>query len=178
MSNRKIYILLSQYERIDAKFLSWSTRFPYSHASLGFEEDMNTFYTFVTKGFLVEKITMYNKPGRESFQCALYELEVTEEVYNKVKEKIFDFKENKENYKYSTLGLIMCYLKIPYYRKDRYFCSHFVADVLQSTGAVKLKKKSTLYFARDISRIEGVKQVYKGTHADFVEKYVNKSENE
>lgn len=177
MNNKKLYILLSQYARIDAKFLSWSTRFPYSHASLGLEEDMDTFYTFVTKGFLVESITKYEKPGRDSFRCALYELEVSEEVYNRVKEKILDFKDNKENFKYSTLGLILCYLKIPLYRKDRYFCSHFVAEVLQDCGAVQLKKKSTLYFARDISKIDGVKLVYQGTHADFVEKYVKNSKS-
>ena len=74
MKYRKIYILMTQYPGFDAKILRLRTRFPYTHASVGLEEDMDTFYTFVSKGYLVESITRYEKPGRPSFPCALYEI--------------------------------------------------------------------------------------------------------
>ncbi len=174
MDCKKIYVLLTRYPGNDAKFLSWYTRFPYTHASVGLEEDMDTFYTFVSKGFLVESITRYEKPGRPSFPCALYEIKVSEKTYNRVKETVLSYKENKANLKYSTLGLVMCFLGIPFKRKNHYFCTQFVAEVLHKCEAVKLKKKSTLYFANDISKLKELKLVFQGTHLSFVEKFVKK----
>ena len=57
---RKITILLTQYPTAMASVLQWLTDFPYTHTSIGLEEDRNTFYSFVKKGFIVEKITRYN----------------------------------------------------------------------------------------------------------------------
>ena len=174
MIYKNIYILMTQYPGFDAKILRWYSRFPYTHTSIGFEEDMDTFYTFVSKGFLVESITRYEKPGRPSFPCALYEVKVSEKVYNKLKEEVLTYKENKSDFKYSTLGLILCFFKIPYKRKNRYFCSQFVAEVLHRSEALKLKKKSTLYFPKDFLKHKELKLIFQGTHVKFVEKFVRK----
>ena len=75
MTSKKIYVLFTRYPGRDAKLLMWRTKFPYTHTSVGLEEDMDTFYTFISKGFLVEKVTKYEKPDRPSFPCALYDSE-------------------------------------------------------------------------------------------------------
>ena len=174
MTYKNVYILMTQYPGFDAKILRWYSRFPYTHTSIGFEEDMDTFYTFVSKGFFVESITRYEKPDRPSFPCALFEVKVSENVYNKIKEEVLHYKENKSDFKYSTLGLILCFLKIPYKRKNRYFCSQFVAEVLHRCEVVKLKKKSSLYFQKDFLKHKELKLVFQGNHLSFVEKYVRK----
>jgi len=172
MKYRKIYVLMTQYPGRDAKFLRWYTGFPYTHTSVGLEEDMDTFYTFISKGYLVERITRYEKPGRPSFPCALYEIAVTEEVYERVKIMVHDYKARKKMLKYSTLGLVMCFLRIPFERKNHYFCSQFVAEVLHKCKVLKLKKRSTLYLPRDISKHKELKLIFTGTHLGFVEKFV------
>ncbi len=174
MKYKRIYILMTQYPGFDAKILRLRTRFPYTHTSVGLEEDMDTFYTFVSKGYLVESITRYEKPGRPSFPCALYEVVVTDEVYEKVKKMVHDYKARKTMLKYSTLGLIMCFFKIPLKRQNRYFCSQFVAEVLNKCNVLKLKKQSTLYFPKDISKHKELKLIFTGTHLGFVEKFVKK----
>lgn len=176
MTSKKIYVLFTQYPGRDAKLLMWRTKFPYTHTSVGLEEDMDTFYTFISKGFLVEKVTRYEKPKRPSFPCALYEIDVSEETYNRVKEKVLSFKENKANLKYSTLGLVGSFIGIPFKRENHYFCSQFVAEVLQECGIVKLKKRSSLYLAKDISKLEELKLVFEGTHLSYVDKFVKKSD--
>ena len=60
---RKISILLTRFPDNGSRAVSMLTRFYYTHASIGLDEDMNTFYSFVTKGFLVEKVTRYIRPG-------------------------------------------------------------------------------------------------------------------
>ena len=174
MKNKKIYILMTRYPGRDARFLSWYYKFPYTHTSIGFEEDMDTFYTFISKGFLVESITRYEKPDRPSFPCALYEVKVSENTYNKLKEEVLCYKENKGDFKYSTLGLVLCFLKIPHKRKNKYFCSQFVAEVLHRCEVLKLKKNSSLYFPKDFLKHKELKLVFQGNHLGFVEKYVDK----
>lgn len=163
---------MTQYPGFDAKILRWYTGFPYTHTSVGLEEDMDTFYTFVSKGYFVESITRYEKSNRPSFPCALYEIVVTEEIYEQVKKMVYEYKVRKSILKYSTLGLIMCFLRIPIKRKNRYFCSQFVAEVLQKCEVLKLKKKSSLYFPKDISKHKELKLIFQGTHLGFVEKFV------
>lgn len=172
MKYKKIYILMTQYPGFDAKILRWYMRFPYTHTSVGLEEDMDTFYTFISKGYLVESITRYEKPDRPSFPCALYEIVVTEEVYEKVKKTVHDYKARKYMLKYSTLGLVMCFLRIPLKRKNHYFCSQFVAEVLQKCEVLKLEKNSSLYFPKDISKHKELKLIFQGTHLGFVEQFV------
>jgi inositol transport system substrate-binding protein len=43
------------------------------------------------------------------------------------------------------LYLVLCLLHIPFKFQDKYFCSQFVAEILEQSGAVRLKKKNTLY---------------------------------
>lgn len=49
--SRKIYILLTRFHGFASKAIRCFTGYRYSHTSIGLDEDMNTFYSFVNKGF-------------------------------------------------------------------------------------------------------------------------------
>ena len=91
MPQRKLFVLLTQFPGFDSKALRWWTQCPYSHVSLGLDEDMNTFYSFVVKGFIVEDISRYNRPDRRPFPCALYAFDVSEETYQAVRKTVMTF---------------------------------------------------------------------------------------
>lgn len=160
--NRKIYILLTRFPGAGSRLIEFITRFHYTHASLGLEEDLNTFYSFVCKGFIVEKLTRYVKSDREPFPCQLYELEVSEKVYEKVRNLLFRYTEHQRDYRYSRRGIALSLLHIPYKRKNAYFCSHFVADVLEQGHAVDLKKDSAGYLPGDLRKLPGLKLHFQG----------------
>ena len=162
MAQRKIFVLLTQFPGFDSRALRWWTRFPYSHVSLGLDEDMNTFYSFVVKGFIVEDISRYNKPGRSPFPCELYGLEVSELTYQAVKKNILSFIQKRSSLSYSRLGLILTLINIPWRLKNRYICSHFVAQTLQRCTAIRLKKDSTLYLPGDFPSLKGLHMIFKG----------------
>lgn len=162
MGKRKIFVLLTQFPGFDSQALRWYTRCNYSHASIGLDEDMNTFYSFVMKGFIVEDIARYNKPGRKPFPCELYEMEVSEETYLAVKEKINGFVSNRSRLYYTRIGLILSLAHIPWKIKNGYICSYFVAEVLQRCTKTRLKKHSTLCLPKDFSRSRDLKMVFKG----------------
>lgn len=169
--NRKIYILLTRFHGFASKAIRCFTGYRYSHTSIGLEEDMNTFYSFVYKGFIVEKITRYVKPDRKPFDCQIYEVSVTEKVYRKIKELIQSFIENKSNFKYTTFGTILCMLRVPYKRKQHYFCSYFVASILEKSEAIKLRKKSCLHLPSDFKKYENVKFCYAGNLRTMIDDF-------
>ena len=90
---RKIYLLFTQFPTIRAKLMGKLTGYPYIHASLGLDEDMNIFYSFRYKGYFVEQATRYVAPDREPFPCQLYEYEVEDKVYEEIKTILRYFEE-------------------------------------------------------------------------------------
>ena len=89
-SPHKINILLTRFPDNGSRAISFFKRSYYTNASIGSNEDMNTFYSFVWKGFLVEKVTKYVKPNVDPYPCSLYELEklylpVCNDTWNGVK---------------------------------------------------------------------------------------------
>jgi hypothetical protein len=154
-----------------SKMVQFFTRCYYTHASIGLEEDMNTFCSFVIKGFRVEKITRYEKPDRESFPCMLYEMEVSDEVYDNIKNIVNSFVERKEELHYSKFGVVASIFQIPIRFKNSYFCSQFVAEVLNESHATYLKKECELYHPKDFEFLQGVKKVFQGNITGFMKKY-------
>lgn len=158
-----ITILLTQYPTKMASVLRLLTAFPYTHASIGLSEDRNTFYSFVKKGFIVEKVTRFHKPDRAPFPCALYELPVPAAVYQRIKEELKTFEARRAELRYTHRSMLLSLLLyIPYVRQDRYFCSHFVAEILQRGRWLHRGKDSVLYLPRDFTLLPGIRPVFRG----------------
>lgn len=162
MEKRKIFVLLTQFPGFHSKALRVWTQCPYTHVSIGLDEDMNTFYSFVMKGFIVEDINRYNRPGRKPFPCALYSMEVSEETYQEVREYIEVFVRNRSRLRYSRLGLALSLARIPWKIENGYICSYFVAEILQRCTEARLHKHSTLCMPKDFSRSHHLKMVFQG----------------
>ena len=162
MAKRKIFVLLTQFPGRSAKALRLWTRCPYTHVSIGLDEDMNTFYSFLMKGFIVEDIKRYNKPGRKPFRCELYAIDVSEEVYQDVKRQLHTYVQNRESLRYSKVGLALSLAGIPWRIKNGYICSYFVAEVLHRCTEIRLKRFSTLCMPKDFSRSRDMKMVFRG----------------
>lgn len=168
---KKLYILLTRFPDRGSKWIETFTGCRYAHAAIGLDEDLNKFYSFKAKGFMTEEITRYLRPDREPFACQLYELPVTERKYSRVKKLISLFKARKSELHYTRLGVVLSLLRIPYKRRSHYFCSYFVADVLQQCEAVKLKKSSSLYLPGDLRKLSGARLVYQGNMSDMAVRF-------
>ena len=162
MNKRHIYVLLTRFPDRNAKLIGFLTNSYYTHASLGLEEDMNTFYSFIHKGFIVENLSRYLRPEWEPLPCQLYQLEVSETVYETVKRMVQIRAQQKKYLRYSRIGVVMCLMGIPFKRKNHYFCSQFVAETLHRSEALKLKKCCSLYFPGDFHKLPEVKLHYQG----------------
>ena len=129
----------------------------YTHASIGLE-DNDIFYSFNFRGFCIETSEKHRRRGVKESLC--FQLTVTNETYDFLQKQIQHFENNKEQYKYSKFGVFCCALRLPITRENRYFCSHFVAELLSISGAVQLRKSASLYFPnqfrRELERFSGL----------------------
>lgn len=105
-------------------------------------------YSFNYRGFCIETAKKHRSRGVE--RSASFTLRISYESYERLKDEIGRFIENSPDYKYTRFGVLMCLLKIPFKRKNHYFCSQFVAEMLSNSGAVKLKKSPSLYLPNNI----------------------------
>lgn len=168
---RKVYLLLTEFSDTGTQVIKTLTGLKYPHTSIGLEEDMNTFYSFVTKGFIVEKINRYAKPGRKNIPCRLYELNVSEKTYFKIKEELEYFVKYGELFHYSKTNLALSILNLPYKRKQfGFFCSQFVAFILQKSKAIELNKSINKYFSTDLSKLSGMRLKYQGTLKNMMDR--------
>ena len=62
-------------------------------------------------------------------------------------------------YQFNVIGLALCGMHIRWKRRRHYFCSQFVSEVLEKSGAMELPKHSTLMHPNDYTRLEELRCV-------------------
>lgn len=171
--NKKVFLLMTSLPDVLSKAAQKVMHYRYNHVSLGFEEDMNTYYTFTYKGFTVEDITRRaTKPNREPFPCELYEIEVPYRVYNDMKRRVKAFVEHPDHYRYTKFGAALrVFLNIPTFRERAYYCSQFVAEILKSSGAAKLEKWAPYYLPHHLRALSETKFRFQGNLMEYLYAY-------
>ena len=99
---------------------------------------------------------------RPDVPCALYALEVSEEAYTRARRRADHMMAHGNLYRFNVLGLILCGLHIRWRRRRHYFCSQFVGEVLEKSGALELPKHSTLMHPNDYTQLGQLRCVYEG----------------
>ena len=142
--NRTIKVLLTVYNDIGSKLIYYLCNKGYTHASISFDNE-ETFYSFNYKGYSHENLEKYRRHGVT--KSISYQLSVSDKDYNLMKEAIKSFEADKHNLAYTRLGIVLCCLGISFKVKGYYFCSQFVAEIMQY--AIDLQKPPELYLPND-----------------------------
>ena len=170
---KTIYILLTRSGTLLSKLVYAVTGASYTHASMAFDEELDCLYSSTRKNgytmFPAGPSKEYLNKGvfrlRGDAPCALYALEVTDEAYVRARRRAEHMMARGELYRFNTLGLILCALHIRWQRRRHYFCSQFVSEVLQKSGALDLPKPSTLMHPSDYAELPELRCLYRGTLA-------------
>ena len=165
---RYINILLTRYPDTFSKLLRFFSRGQYNHASIGISDSDGVFYSYVTTGFRKELPKEHPTFKKQEVPCRLYRLPVSDEVYQVARATLEDHAKLAHQYKYNTIGLLLCLLRIVCKINDRYFCSQFVSEVLGDLRAVPLEKHSALYLPDDFIKIQGLDLQFTGHLSELV----------
>ena len=169
---RNIYIILMHTNTIPSKFVKFFTRYNFSHVGLALEKDCKEIYSFGRKnvnsilngGFTREKqdgefFTKFNNT-----ECKIYEIEINEEQYKRVKDIINYMSINNDKYKYDFIGIVPRFFGIPVTLKDRYVCSYFVAYILEQADVYKFDKNTCFIKPKDFEKINKCNEIYRGPY--------------
>lgn len=155
--------------------IKFVTRAPYNHASIALDPDLNEVYSFGRKslrcfwraGFVREHPDSGIYAVQKRTTCVVYELKVDEERYTRIVEEIGRFERHADRYKYNLLGFVNFALRRPIPRRSAYFCSEFVAHVLERAGLNLSGKPPGLTAPHDFMKSPELKAVYEGPLAAF-----------
>lgn len=170
-SNKKtIYILLSRSGTWFSRLIHFATADQYTHASIGLDGPLGAFYSFARKqpqfalpaGLVEEQIRWGQIPSQRPSPCCLYGLTVDEEVYDRLREQLDEMYLRRNEYYYSILGTLACWFNLPLQRQHHYFCSQFVAALLQDSGAITLPKSAALVRPADFCQIKNLLPLHTG----------------
>jgi hypothetical protein len=168
--NKTVYIVLSQTQTFPSKLIRLYTRKPYAHASLAFDERLEEMYSFARRGiwnpFNAGFIREYIYEGIfgkfTDTKCCVYRVNVNEEQYNKIRGTVKEFIENSGSYSYNYIGVIGVAINYPITRSKRYFCSQFVAYVMEMAGINTTGKIPALVTPDDIAKCKELEPIYVG----------------
>ena len=167
---KTIYILLTKSTTICSKVVYLATKSEYTHSAISLDKNFDKLYTFSRKykrlllpaGYVVESAYEGLLGDSDDMRCAVYELEITDEAYEKLCSLFRHMDKNKDKYKYSILGLPMCYFNREFERKGYYFCSQFVYHALTHSGAIKKTSSPSLVRPMDLKELPEVTEIFKG----------------
>ena len=161
MKNRQIYIILTRTNTVLSNLISLIKNDEYTHASISFDKDLNTMYSFGRKhtynpfvGCFVKE-NLYNGVFRfhNKLKGQVLKLKVTGEQYDEVTKLLYDFVSNSNYFKYNYLGLINSLLNRESFCDERFLCSEFVYYVLNKAGIAELNKPRNLVRPQDLLNI-------------------------
>lgn len=163
-----IYIILTYTGTIPSKVIRSFTKDEFSHVSIALDIDLTEMYSFARlrkynffiAGFLHEKINEGTFKRFRKTTAKIYYLEVTNEQYEKIKNKIEEIKENKEQYKFNILGLCAVSIHMRIKRERYFYCAEFVKYLLEEAG-IKTNLPEIVK-PEDFKEIKGLEEIYSG----------------
>ena len=173
MGKKTIYIVLTDTGTLLSKAIGMYTRKDLNHASIAFDEQLTEMYSFGRKqrhnpfvgGFVKENVA---EGIFEHADCAIFSCEVTTEEYMKMRNKIRQIELTKELYRYNFIGLFAVAVNKDLQRKHAFFCSQFVATIVNESGMKMFTIKPNLVQPHHFAQLKCLKPVYEGDLQSYI----------
>ncbi|MBS4190618.1 hypothetical protein KHA94_10530 [Bacillus sp. FJAT-49705] len=166
MGDKKIYLIFTDTGTLFTKLIKLYTKKAMNHVSISFDDQLNEIFSFGRKkrynpfigGFVREKIAagLFKKA-----KCEIYSIAISESEYEQMQVKVRQIEAKKDFYKYNLLGIFAIILNYNLKRENAYFCSQFVATILNEKKEL-LCKSPSLCTPQDLMGIYGLQFIYKG----------------
>lgn len=172
---KTIYIVLTDTGTLLSKAIGMYTRKDLNHASIAFDEQLTETYSFGRKqqynpfigGFVRENVA---EGIFQEADCAVYRCKVSTEAYIRIRQKIVQFELNQNDYKYNFIGLFGVALNREIRRERAFFCSQFVATVMQESETHRLLTRPCLTMPHHLAYLPHMEMVYEGNLKSYLNK--------
>lgn len=180
MTEKQVYIIVTNTGTVLTKLIKLYTRKPYNHASIAFDNKLSEVYSFGRKtaknpfigGFVKEDVTagLFKQAD-----CAIYSFTATEHQIQRMNDYLQEFEVQKNFYRYNFLGLFGVMFNKPITRTKAFFCSQFVASVLKEGNTIHFDKPLSLITPYDLQEVPTFQLIYEGKLKDYHNQHKAKS---
>ena len=164
---KTIYIVLTDTGTVLSKMIGMYTRKDFNHASISFDEQLTEVYSFGRKyqsnpfiaGFVKENFA--EGIFREA-KCSIFSWKVTDGEFERIRSKIRQIEYNKKQYRFNFIGLFGVAVNKGIDRERAFFCSQFVATVLNEGDLPIFTVSPSLVQPHHFSKVACFQDVYEG----------------
>jgi inositol transport system substrate-binding protein len=150
MNNKyTVSVLFVNYEDFWSKVVYYVLGRGYSHAAISVDDEGETYYSFNFKGFRRERPRKHEDIVSKS---VCYKLSVSKKEYDSIAQMIEEFQSQRFEWRYNLMGLLLSRVHISRRRHKHYYCSEFVAEMLQKAQVYDFKKNLAHYLPNRLER--------------------------
>ena len=181
-----IYIAMVDTPGLFAALIRRVLKQKYIHVVIGMDPGLEEAYSFGRRNPRIPFFAGFEREDKEkilaAFPTADYrvcELPCSEEQKQKIWEQLHrDYKRRWITH-YAVLGLPFILWDIPFYQKNHYTCSSYIARLLAENGISVCEKHFSMVTPKDFCKYQELRTVYEGSLAEFVEmgRYAKRSES-
>lgn len=171
-----VYVILMHTGSGFSNIIQAATKDKYTHSSISLDTSLEQMYTFNMSGFYIENyLDKFFQSHPIPF--SMYMVPLTEKEFTKLKNRLDYFIQNKKKFTYDAVGCVRAYFGFPDNPQDRYFCSRFVADILNSgkDDSNRLIKEPSLVYPSDFIDFSFTRLVYQGYFNKYNRKDADKN---
>ena len=171
---KQVYVLLAKTATVTSRLVHIFTHGTYTHASLALTPETDMFYSYARRrlynfligGIIVEDVNSFVFARFPECNCALFEIDVSDEDYERIKAQVDLCMDNYKKATYRFIGAFLMRLGIVWRRRLKFTCSQFVAVCLSKAEGIKLPKDPYLMMPHDFPQIQGIRKIYDGKIKD------------
>lgn len=170
----KIYFALVDTPGIFAALIRLFTGINYVHVVLALDGQLQEAYSMGRRNPAVPLIAGFEKEDtyeiERVFPMAKYRImsiECSESQKEEIARQLRNCYRQRYHYHYCILGLPFLVFGVPFYQKNHYTCSSFLARLLDENGLCLFEKHFSLVTPRDFYELKSVKLEYEGTLRRF-----------
>ena len=159
---KKIYIVLTHSGTTLSKIIKNYTKDEFSHVSISLDKPLQEMYSFGRRhpynpfwaGFVHEYIDKGTFKRFYQTRAKVYSLEITDEQYEKVENKIRQIQKEKERYHFNIIGLFAVGFHKRIHKEYSFYCAEFVKTVLEK-AEIKTELPEIVK-PEDFKKIQGI----------------------
>ena len=177
---KPIYVVLTKTGTILSRLISKITGDWYTHASVSFDDNLQTMYSFGRRwthnpligGFMKESTEYGIMRKFADSDTVVIQVELDDAKYHEIVDYVTAMYAERKKYKYNYLGLFFSRWKVAVRSRkaNRFYCSEFVNDILERFGIIKRGQFGKVVRPMELLKLqlEGIgKVIYRGALSKF-----------
>lgn len=171
----RIYIALVDTPGIFAYLIRHFLRQKYIHVVISLDAQLEEAYSFGRRNPFIPVIAGFEKENKRKILRAfptadymIYEMECTRQQKERIRETLEQAMEHRFRYHYAVLGLFFILCGRPFYQKNHYTCSSYIAKILSENGIQISEKHFSLVTPKDFYEFADKQVLFEGALEDIV----------